>query len=633
MNTRNLGLPVPRLNWSDQDMPHNLDHEDGYYSNQDGLAETRAVFMAGCELPDAWAQTRNFTIGELGFGTGLNFLCVWEEWQRTRPSDGWLHFISIEGAPLSRDDLHRAHHAFPLIKTLAQRLRNIWPKAVKGVHRILFDEDRISLTLYFMDVSEALPQMEIRADSWFLDGFAPARNEAMWSDTVLSDIARLSRPGTRAATFSVAGAVRRGLQNAGFVVAKMPGHGRKRHRLEAVYEGAAQKPTRRQSRPAAPGDTTLNDVLVIGGGIAGASATHAFLRRGINVMLVSKGGLGDAASGNPAALVTPRLDLDDTPMARFFRTAFFHAARTYARLGDNIWSPCGVLRLPAHDGDVKKFARLIAANALPASALSLAHQGTGLRLPDAGTVDTIKALTAMTKGAKQITGTVSRLVRDKGAWTATDKTGTIIARAKTVVLALGSGHLTQTQWLQFRYLKGQITLARLMSPYNGPALLADGYALALGDNQLLTGATYEALNDPDGPLAIAPKDHQTNMDVLGEFAPDLRKTIDTKPLGGRVSIRAATPDQMPYVGPLVDNDDFMRRFFALKDGFLDPKAGAAQIENNLFVLMGLGSRGFALAPLLGEALAAEALGQPSPLERGTAEALHPARVLERQIKP
>ncbi len=632
MAAPDLGLSAPRLDWYGAGGPRNLDFQDGYFSDADGAGESRAVFLEGCHLPQAWQDRPAFVIGELGFGTGLNFLSTWALWRKTRPSAARLHFISIESAPFSRADLRRAQGPFAGLDALAQALRRQWPAAIKGVHRLVFDEDGLTLTLFFMDVQEALAQMETPADAWFLDGFAPSRNGAMWSEAVFGALARLSRPGTRAATFSVAGAVRRGLASAGFAVRKMPGYGRKRQRLEALYEGPPRPSLRRPTRPAARPAPASRSVLIIGGGIAGASAAQALLRRGLAVTLVSKDGLADEASGNAAALVSPRLDLEDSPQARFFRTAFAHAVRCYESLGTEIWHPCGLLRRPAHDKDADKFARLAQSGALPADDLTLVDEGPALAIASAGFVLPGPVIAAMTRGARLVRARVSGLRKEGGNWCARDASGAEIARAPLAVLALGQGQLAQTAGLAFRYLRGQVNTAPIHPAHDGPALLADGYALGLPGAQLLYGATFEPLDgkgfDPH-PDAAA---EAHNFAMLQGFAPALAARLERAGSRGRVAVRAATPDQMPYAGPLVQEDDFVQRFAALRDGFLDPGAGEARLQEGLFVLMGLGSRGFTLAPILGEALACEALGEPSPLERGAAEALHPARVLERRLR-
>lgn len=53
----------------------------------------------------------------------------------------------------------------------------------------------------------------------------------MWSPHLFSAMARLARPGATLATFTSAGFVRRGLQEAGFTMRKTKGFGRKRDML------------------------------------------------------------------------------------------------------------------------------------------------------------------------------------------------------------------------------------------------------------------------------------------------------------------------------------------------------------------------------------------------------------------
>jgi len=60
------------------------------------------------------------------------------------------------------------------------------------------------LLLAFGDVADLLPALRLEADAFFLDGFAPARNPAMWSLPVLKALGRRASPGATAATWSVA---------------------------------------------------------------------------------------------------------------------------------------------------------------------------------------------------------------------------------------------------------------------------------------------------------------------------------------------------------------------------------------------------------------------------------------------
>lgn len=243
MGGESLVCPPAQLDWSQPSGPRAAEFGDVYFSAEDGLEETRAVFLAGCGLPGAWQGRRHFTVGELGFGTGLNALALWQMWRAHRPAGAWLDFVSVEKHPLAREEAARAFAAWPDLAPLAGRLLAQWPSRLKGAHRLVFPEDGFAVTIFHDEAEAALAQMRIRADAWFLDGFAPAKNAAMWSQGVLDRIAALSAPGARIGTFTVAGHVRRGLEAAGFRVAKRPGFGRKRERLEAVMPGD-RRPTR-----------------------------------------------------------------------------------------------------------------------------------------------------------------------------------------------------------------------------------------------------------------------------------------------------------------------------------------------------------------------------------------------------
>src|ERR1700749_2756366 len=84
------------LIWTEDGQPRSRLYDDVYFSAEDGLAEARAVFLAGCGLPGAWAGRARFTVGELGFGTGLNIAALLDLWRRQRPPEGRLHVFTIE---------------------------------------------------------------------------------------------------------------------------------------------------------------------------------------------------------------------------------------------------------------------------------------------------------------------------------------------------------------------------------------------------------------------------------------------------------------------------------------------------------------------------------------------------------
>ena len=251
--------------------------DDIYFSPENGLEETRHVFLAGNGLPEAWKDRERFVIAETGFGTGLNFLAAWALFEKTAKPGQKLHYISFEKYPLSWEECAQALAPWQVeFGGRLDRLRAQYPLRVPGFHRLMLNE-QVTLTLIFDDVNEALPQLEAPGgiDAWFLDGFAPAKNPQMWTEDVFAQMARLSHEDTTAATFTVAGIVRRGLATAGFAVEKKQGFGRKREMLTARFAG----------QKAAVATPELKRIAVIGGGLAGTAAAFVLKRRGLAPVL------------------------------------------------------------------------------------------------------------------------------------------------------------------------------------------------------------------------------------------------------------------------------------------------------------------------------------------------------------
>ena len=215
-------LPDPELRWEDG-VPVSSRFEDPYYARSDGLAESRHVFLEGNKLHERFRGAKAFHIAELGFGTGLNFLAALALWRELAAPGAILSFTSFELYPLDPDAMSKALARWPELGPLTDEVI----AHMRG--RTLMPDVRLEVNLG--DAREALPQSILRADAWFLDGFAPARNPEMWSEDLLATVTRKTRPGGTFATYTAAGHVRRSLQAAGFTVRKVPGFGTKREMM------------------------------------------------------------------------------------------------------------------------------------------------------------------------------------------------------------------------------------------------------------------------------------------------------------------------------------------------------------------------------------------------------------------
>jgi tRNA 5-methylaminomethyl-2-thiouridine biosynthesis bifunctional protein len=565
------------LVWNDQGLPRSRLYGDVYFSSADGLAETRAVFLAGCHLPEAFVGRSHFVVGELGFGTGLNIAALLDLWRQTAPPAARLHIFSIEAHPISREDAARALAVWPELGEAAEALLAAWPGQARGFHRVDLPAFNATLDLAVMDVRQALETWDGAADTWFLDGFSPALNPAMWSEEILAAVAARSAPGARAATFTVAGAVRRGLQAAGFEIAKCPGFGRKKDRLEAWLPGAPQTPP----RPAR--------LAIIGGGIAAASLARAARVEGLTVAVYDDGVA--PGSGNPAALVTAALDAGGGPRAALPAQALARAAALYDQVPNAVLAR-GVLQQALDPRSEGRFAAVATQDHFEPGSMTLQTGETAeaalgepaqavLAMQTARVVEPAAILAAWR--GKVVNASVDALVRTPEGWDLLDAGGMVIGRADVVAVAAGAALNRLLPDLPCRPVRGQASWTALSGPPVTPSAFG-GYAVPTRD-----GVLFGATHDKDNPSTdVLPEDHQRNLATLAEGRPQLADHLAGKPLSGRAAIRATTPDHLPLAG---------------------------QVEDGLFVLGGLGGRGFGLAPLLAEHVVAGMLSLPSPLPR------------------
>ena len=215
-----MGNQHPNLDWRGE-VPVARDFDDPYFSLEDGLAETRHVFLTGNGLPDRFRT--GFHIAELGFGTGLNALAAWALW-RAAGVEGTLRFTSFEAFPMEPDAMARALAGYPELDELAAPM-----VAAFETGALDFEGEGLSLRVIHGDARQTLPAWSDQADAWFLDGFSPAKNPELWEPALLAAVAERTATGGTLATYSAAGAVRRALSDAGLTVERIPGFGRKRH--------------------------------------------------------------------------------------------------------------------------------------------------------------------------------------------------------------------------------------------------------------------------------------------------------------------------------------------------------------------------------------------------------------------
>jgi len=653
--------PHADIEWRDDGQPLSRAFDDIYFSStsseHNGLEESRYVFLQQNELPSRWAALSGgdtFTVGETGFGTGLNFLAARELWQQTAPAGAQLHFVSVEKYPLHPHDLAKALALWPQLQPFtAELLRAYPPLLAAGAHRLQFGN--VHLTLVIGEASEAFRALRLQrerdrsVDAWFLDGFAPAKNPAMWSEALFENISALSKPGASFATFTCAGIVKRGLKGAGFALEKVPGFGRKREMLRGQLQQPAGTPYFTTPWHLPQSQPTPQAVAVIGAGIAGASAARALAERGYRVSVFEQGAApGSGASGNEQGILYAKMSPKPGPNGDYNLHALQFALRYYRAKCPDAVHFHGLLQLAQSDREQQLQAQV--ANTLAhhradalARAVSNSEAGEiagvalpcgGLYFPAAGWLQPAQVCATLLQHDNiqlHCNSKIDQLLENKTGWLLRAASGATHSVDAVVVCAANDIRtFSQTAPLPLRPIRGQVSGAAAgeRSRKLQTVLCGEGYITPAFNGRHSFGATFK-LKDTD--TALRAEEQRENLDTLAELLPDVAADFAAQHLSGRAAVRAATPDYLPLAGPVPDWDSLAQTYAGLRKNRKALIAARAAYRPNLYVLGGMGSRGFTYAPLAAELVAAWISGEVLPVSAELAKALHPARFAIRDL--
>ncbi len=201
------------------------DLDEHYHSIHGARTESMHVFIQqGLRYALENKQTEPLKVLEVGLGTGYNALLTALHSEKVA-----VEYTGIELFPVALEvhqelvakDAFLAQHK-SVYEKIYQADWNVW-SPVNANYKLR----KIAADIHHWDGLESF-------DLFFFDAFGFRAQEDMWTDAMYSKLHRLAAPGAVWVTYAAKGIVRRGMENAGWHVTRLPGPPGKREMLRAI---------------------------------------------------------------------------------------------------------------------------------------------------------------------------------------------------------------------------------------------------------------------------------------------------------------------------------------------------------------------------------------------------------------
>ena len=640
--------------------PYSEMFDDIYYSSDEnesisGENEFKHVFFKNNGLPERWDSAGDFVVAELGFGSVLNCLLTIREWLKHLDEckqDKCLHYIALEKYPLSPDAIDELISKYPDLKEYCDEIVAVYPPAVRGSHSRHLFNNRVVIHYKFMDAYDALKDERYDVDAWYLDGFSPAKNPDMWSEKLFEKIAQNSHSKTTCSTYTASGFVKRNLINNGFVVRKVSGHGKKREMLVAISNAEPKAVYKFADRPwfnpPAPRAVVIKEATVIGAGIAGLSLAYSLVKRGWAVTIIDRhDNVAMETSSNPAAIVYPRLSINNDIDTEFYTTAYCYALYMLNLLqsknSDKFWFDDGLLQLfdKRRISEIidkfnfnNEFISKVNVSVKENESLLGGTQQVLIKYPQAGVVLPEVLCDVLVKecgkNLKFIHSEIDNVQYLNDKWCC-DSRGSLISETDVLVIASGNNINDYNLGMHFPVasIRGQVAeLYKNTESINiKTAINSDVYITPALHGRHYLGATYSRNNYN---IDIEPED---NKELLESFDRIDDGIFSNKSISGSwVGFRPMAKDRVAIVGAVPDEEFFKEEYADINHGRKNKVYRPAIYLNGLYISTAHGSRGFTSSFLSAEIVAAQIVGEPVPVSKPILDYLQPSRFTVNDLK-
>ncbi len=338
---------------------------------------------------------------------------------------------------------------------------------------------------------------------------------------------------------------------------------------------------------------SMYDAVVVGAGVAGCAIAYTLHQKGLKVCVVDRNSqIASGGSGAAGAFVSPKIGKASS-LHSLTNEAFAFAVKFYQTHFPQYFHKTGIIRIPKDDRDNQNFALYRAFNypyfkdikAHTIQSLGIQSPYDGFLFNEGGVVDAKEMCEALMGGVEFTSVEIHKIEQKEGYWKLNEA-----MKCRFLVLATGyHNELIDIEYMGIGGVWG--CRGDFKSSLNiGTSIHQD---LSISQNMggiIKIGATHS--HDASHPLLPNP------LESLMQKASRLIDTTQLELVEVFCGVRSGSKDYAPLVGGVVDSAYMLQNYPQIQKG---AKAPLKSIEN-LFVINGLGGRGFVLAPLMAHKL-------------------------------
>lgn len=331
------------------------------------------------------------------------------------------------------------------------------------------------------------------------------------------------------------------------------------------------------------------DYIIVGAGICGCSVAYELSQYNKNILLVDRcSDVAQGASGAAGAFLSPLLGKPNL-FKDLVTTSLKYSTQFYQKNFQTEIDTCGTTRIPKNSSEEEKFQSYI-----PYMDFDFTKDKDGYFFEIGSVVDSFALCKNMTKNVQtKFNYEVENLEYQDDFWIINDE-----LKAKNIILTTGYEiNLIDEFYINIRAVWGRRIDIETSTkvPYNYHKACSVSKSFVNKDNYLVSiGATHHREK-------IDVDNIEQNHQELLEKAADIIKLEEIKIVKDYCGARASSVDYFPMVGQIINSKQTLKEFPYLKNGTNVESKRFTRYEN-LFMLNGVGGRGFVLSPYLAKQL-------------------------------